>query len=89
MYLISKFCMYLLIGTVLLTAFSAWNPTWLPMVAKILLTAIGGVLVVLNLMDARAAHREKYGEIKNQLPRGMRKVLHGRIKRRLKTPVRG
>ena len=88
-YLISKFCMYLLIGTVLLTAFSAWNPTWLPMVAKILLTAIGGVLVVLNLMDARAAHREKYGEIKNQLPRGMRKFLHGRIKKALENPGKG
>lgn len=88
-YLISKFCMYLLIGTVLLTAFSAWNPTWLPMAAKILLTAIGGVLVALNLMDARAAHREKYGEIKNQLPRGVRKFLHGRIKRALENPGKG
>ncbi len=56
---------------------------------EILLTAIGGVLVVLNLMDARAAHREKYGEIKNQLPRGMRKFLHGRIKKALEKPGKG
>lgn len=88
-YLGSKFVMYMLIGTVLLTAFSAWNPTWLPLTAKILLTAIGTVLVVMNLMDARAAHREKYGEIKNQLPRGIRHFLHERIRRALEHPGHG
>ena len=87
-YLASKFAMYLLIGTVLLTAFSAWNPTWLPLAAKLLLTVIGAVLVVMNLMDAWSAHREKYGQIKNQLPRGIRHFLHERIKRALEHPGR-
>lgn len=87
-YLASKFAMYLLIGTVLLTAFSAWNPTWLPLAAKLLLTVIGAVLVVMNLMDAWSAHREKYGQIKNQLPRGIRHFLHERIKRVLEHPGR-
>lgn len=87
-FLASKFVMYMLIGTVLLTAFSAWNPTWLPLAAKLLLTVIGGALVALNLMDAWAAHREKYGRIKNQLPRGLRHFLHERIKRALEHPGR-
>ncbi len=87
-FLASKFVMYMLIGTVLLTAFSAWNPTWLPLAAKLLLTVIGGVLVALNLADAWAAHREKYGKIKNQLPRGLRHFLHERIKRALENPGR-
>lgn len=87
-YLASKFVMYLLIGTVLLTAFSAWNPVWLPLAAKLLLTVIGAVLIVLNLMDAWSAHREKYGQIKNQLPRGIRHFLHERIKRALAHPSR-
>lgn len=87
-FLISKFVTYMLIGTVLLTAFSAWNPTWLPLAAKLLLTAIGGALVVLNVMDALAARREKYGDIKNQLPRGVRHFLHERIKRALEHPGR-
>ena len=88
-YLMSKFVMYMLIGTVLLTAFSAWNPTWLPLFAKLLLTAIGGVLIVLNLWDAWSARREKYGQIRNQLPRGVRHFLHERIKRALEHPGRG
>ncbi len=86
-YLVSKFVTYILIGTVFMTALSAWNPTWLPLVAKIMLTVIGGVLCVLNLMDAIAARREKYGEIRNQLPRGVRGFLHGRIKRGLEGRV--
>lgn len=87
-FLASKFIAYMLIGTVLLTAFSAWNPTWLPMAAKLLLTAIGAVLAALNLADAWAAHRERYGSIKNQLPRGVRRFLHGRIRRALDSPSR-
>ena len=83
-YLISKFVAYVAIGTVFLSVLSAWNPTWLPLAAKILLTVVGGVLIIVNLMDARAAYREQYGDIKNQLPRGLRKFLNEHIKRALR-----
>lgn len=79
-FLVSKFVVYLLIGTVLLNAFRAWNPTWLPAAAKWLLTVMGGVLILLNVSDAIAARREQYGEIRNQLPAKMRGFLHGKIK---------
>jgi len=79
-YLITKFVTYLAIGTVFLSLLSAWNPTWLPLASKLLLTLVGGVLAVMNLMDAWAAHREKYGQIRNQLPRRLRQFLNDRIK---------
>ena len=83
-YLIAKFVAYVAIGTVFLSALSAWNPTWLPLAAKILLTVVGGALIVLNLLDARAAYRERYGDIKNQLPRGLRKFLNEHIRNALR-----
>ena len=79
-YLATKLIAYVAIGTIFLSVLSAWNPTWLPLVAKLLLTVIGGVLIVLNLLDARNARRERYGKIKNQLPRGLRRFLNQRIR---------
>lgn len=79
-FLASKFAVYLLIGTALLNALRAWNPSWLPMAAKWLLTLLGAGLIALNLMDAVAARREAFGQIRNQLPSGVRAFLHGRIR---------
>ena len=83
-YLGAKLVAYIAIGTAFLSVLSAWNPAWLPMAAKLMLTAIGGVLIVLNLMDASAARRERYGDIKNQLPRRLRGFLNERIRRALR-----
>lgn len=80
-FLISKFAVYLLIGTVLMGAFRMWNPTWLPTAAKWLLTVLGGALILLNLSDALAARRERYGDIRNQLPTGIRGFLRRTIQR--------
>lgn len=80
LFLLSKFITYLLIGTVLLTVFQAWNPSWLPMAIKILLTVASLVLIALNLRDAWMARRERYGDIRNQLPAGMRRGLQSRIR---------
>ena len=79
-YLAAKLVAYIAIGSVFLSALSAWNPTWLPLAARLLLTAVGAALIVLNLMDARAALRARYGDIKNQLPRGLRRFLNERIR---------
>jgi hypothetical protein len=75
-FLASKFVCYILVGTVLFGAFRAWNPEWLAVAARILMTAMALALAVVNLMDARRAHLQKYGQIRNQLPTGMRRFLH-------------
>ncbi len=74
-----KFAAYLLIGTVLLGVFQTFNPVWLPLAIKVALTALCAVFIVLNLSDAVAARRARYGDVKNQLPKGMRRFLHARI----------
>lgn len=88
LYLAVKFGAYLAIGTVLLSLLSAWNPTWLPLAAKLLLTVLGGALVALNLWDAFSAHHQRYGQIKNQLPQGVRRFLHERMRGALEQPGR-
>jgi len=81
LFLGAKFLTYLMIGALLHRLFSALNLALLPTVTKIALTALCAVLAALNLRDAWAAKRERYGEIKNQLPAGFRRFLHGRIER--------
>jgi len=80
LFLASKFAVYLFIGTVFLTLFQAWNPAWLPLAAKIVLTLISAFLIAINLRDARMAHREQYGDIRNQLPARLRRGLQSRIR---------
>jgi hypothetical protein len=75
----AKFATYLLLGTVLLGAFQLWNPTWLPVAIKWLLTGLGGAVIALNLWDCHAAKQERYGSIRNQLPGKWRKFLHDKI----------
>lgn len=75
-----KLLAYLAIGTVLLTVFQMWNPTWLSTAIKILLTVMAAILIVLNLNDFFAARSEKYGKIRNQLPVGLRKFNHDTIR---------
>lgn len=79
-FLSSKFVVYLLIGTVFYNAFRVWNPTWLPLAVRWLLTGLGSAMIILNVSDAAAAYQEQYGKIRNQLPVGIRSFLHGKIK---------
>jgi hypothetical protein len=82
----AKFITYLLIGTLFLGAFQAWNPQWLQLAAKIALTALAAVLILFNLRDAWMARRERYGEIVNQLPTALRRGLQSRIRQALEKP---
>lgn len=82
----TKFITYLLIGTLLLGAFQAWNPQWLQLASKIALTALAAVLILFNLRDAWMARRERYGEIINQLPVALRRGLQSRIRQALEKP---
>lgn len=79
-FLAAKFVCYLLIGFVLLSILQRFNPHWLRPTARILLTVIGGVLMLGNLWDALQIRREQYGKIRNQLPLGLRRRLHRAIK---------
>lgn len=79
LYLISKLAVYLLIGLAFYSLFTALDLAWLPLLLKLLLTAVCAVLIVLNVSDALAARRPAGGTIRNQLPRGARRFLHQRI----------
>ena len=79
-YLSAKFATYLAIGTVFLSILSTWNPAWLPRVAKLILTGVGGILIILNITDAWAASHERYGNIRNQLPGRLRGFLNRYIR---------
>ena len=68
-YLASKLATYLLIGTLLYSAFRLWNPWWLPQALKLVLTALGLGLMALNIMDALAVRRHDHGRIKTSCPR--------------------
>lgn len=79
-FLATKFVCYLLIGFALLNVLQHINPHWLRPVARILLTTIGGILMIGNVWDALQIRREQYGKIRNQLPLRLRRLLHRAIK---------
>lgn len=87
-FLTSKLVCYLLIGTALLGLFQQLNPAWLLPASRIILTVLGGAMAALNLWDAWQARRGEYGQIRNQLPAGMRRGLHGFIERLEQAPAR-
>lgn len=80
-FLAAKFCCYLLIGFALLGVLQQFNPVWIKPLARTLLTMIGCILIGMNLWDAWQAKRMAFGKIRNQLPTGLRKLLHGMIRR--------
>lgn len=80
-YLLGKLCVYLLIGLVFSRLWSEYAPAWFPLVARLVLTAIGVALIVVNLLDAYHARAQEYGRIRNQLPGNMRGRLRKLIGR--------
>lgn len=83
-FLVSKFVSYILLGTLLLNLFRAWNPSWLGFATRMLLTVVAAVLIALNLSDFVQSYRERYGKIRNQLPARTRRFLHKRIEHALR-----
>ena len=83
LYLAVKGACYFLIGTALYALLGRWQAAWLPAAVRFLATALSGVLIALNLMDAMNALRERYGKVRNQLPAGLR----GRLNRALRKAV--
>ncbi len=85
-FLLSKLVTYFLIGLLLLSLLQSWNPAWLTLSLKIGLSALAGLLIVLNLLDAWRAHRGDYGKVRNQLPSGLRQRLQALIKHMAGSP---
>lgn len=75
-YLGTKLLTYLLIGTLFYSVFRLWNPHWLPLALKVVVTVVGLALIALNVWDALAVRRQDLGQVKNQLPQGARRYLH-------------
>ena len=82
----AKLLTYLSIGFLLVRLFNALHFSRLPFVAKIILTVLCGVLIFANIRDAWLARRERYGELKNQLPVRLRRFLHRRIDKAVSDP---
>ena len=86
----AKFVCYLLIGFGLLELLQRFDPQWLRPAARIVMTALGGALILLNLWDAWQARHERYGQIRNQLPTGLRgwlrRVIRALTAKRLLVP---
>lgn len=85
-YLASKLLTYFLIGLVFLRLLQFWNPFWLPIAVKALLSVFALIFIILNLMDALRAARGEYGKVKNQLPSSLRTRLQGFIRRMADSP---
>lgn len=82
-YLVGKMSVYLLIGLWFAQLWTQYAPPWLPMTMQIIMTLIGAVLIIVNLLDAFHAHQERYGQIRNQLPAFLRQGIRGVIQRSL------
>ncbi len=76
-----KFVCYLLIGTLLLNLLQEIDTAWIAPLTRVLMTLLAVPLIILNIRDAWMARREQYGQIRNQLPAGLRKRLNGTIER--------
>ncbi len=85
LFLGTKAVCYLLIGTVLYTAFTSITGEWFMLTIRVLTSVISVILIVLNIMDAVNAAREHYGFIRNQLPVKTR----SRLRKTIQNAVQG
>lgn len=80
-FIAGKFITYLLLGTAFYSLLTKFNFDIMNSIVKVLLIIIFGGLAVMNFLDFLAAKSEKYGNIRMQLPTGLRKFNHKLIKR--------
>ncbi len=81
LYLLGKLLVYLGVGLFCADLWMRYAPDWLPLVSRLLMTAIGILLIVWNIMDAIHTREEQYGRVRNQLPAGLRGKLRRLIQR--------
>ncbi len=80
-FIAGKFITYLLLGTLFYNLFQKIDITRFNDVAKVVLLLVAAVLIVLNVQDFVWAKKERYGKIRLELPRGLRKLNHKWIKK--------
>ncbi|MBU3092389.1 hypothetical protein K2F40_13040 [Clostridium sp. CM028] len=80
-FILGKFIAYLLIGSVLYTYLSKINIGIYNTIMKEIFILFSAIIIYLNVNDFLKARKEKFGQIKNQLPRKVRRFNHNVIKR--------
>lgn len=80
-FLIAKVSCYLLIGVFLLEAMQALNPVWMLPLARWVMSALGGGMILLNLWDAWQIRAGRLEKLRNQLPAPLRSGLRRSIGR--------
>lgn len=80
-YLAGKLVLYLGIGLFFAALWTRFAPPWFPLLVRILMTAIGAALILLNVTDAVALRAEQYGKERNRLPKRLYNGLQALIKR--------
>ena len=83
-YIAGKFIAYLLLGTVLYQVLDMLDVRSYQLFLKIIMGIFVVFIVSLNIQDIFSAKKEKYGEIKNQLPSKLRGFCHNIMKKALK-----
>ena len=78
---VGKFIGFLLLGTVLYSFVDILPYEKFALVTKVILLSFFSVMIVLNINDFIAAKKEKYQNIKLQLPQTFRKTNHNWIKK--------
>jgi hypothetical protein len=79
LYLGVKFTVYLGIGLIFAQLWTRYAPSWFPLAVRIVMTVAGGILIVMNVLDAVNARAQQYGRIRNQLPSALRLRLRSFI----------
>ena len=83
LYLAGKLVLYLGIGLIFAALWTCYAPSWFPLLVRILMTAAGAALILLNVTDAIALRAEQYGRERNRLPKRLYNGLQALIKRGL------
>lgn len=78
-FILGKFLTYLLIGSVLYMYLSKINVEAYNKIIKYLFVLLSAIIIYLNLNDFFKARKEKFGQVKNQLPKKIRYFNHSLI----------
>ena len=69
LYLAGKLVLYLGIGLIFAALWTCYAPSWFPLLVRILMTAAGAALILLNVTDAIALRAEQYGRERKPAPK--------------------
>ena len=82
-FILGKFLTYLIIGTILYSYLSKINVGIYNIIMKYIFVLFASIIIYLNLNDFFKARKEKFGQVKNQLPKKLRRFNHNVITKSL------